>query len=797
MAFAPIALITPQYEDYAGWWLKAYEQGTVTPLVMATDATGGTTLAKCYIDSTGFPRTSSSTNSPRFIPYINGSYDLWLFPTEEEADGDITVNAIQVADNVNADPASALISEWQSALAAIRTSTTTFTVVGDQTSDFHINRKLKFTGGADRYAAISNSVYTSLTTVTVIGATDSDGVPSTLHASMDTAYISILSADPTSANNNFYKLLPGETGVTNYEYAWGNLKRFGAKGDGVTDDTAAIETFLTNPPLDKLFVFPPGVYLYTNKGFTFPADSTVMAYGATLKKGPTITPYGAMVYPSDNSIIKGLNLLGYIDSGTNWSDVVPTSSFGFRFQGTVSNVLLEDVIVNNVPHDGIIVRESATNIRIINARIGTTSECYRNSLSIAPSSGDIVGNVYISGGEYAKAVDRPAIDIEPNAGSEIGHVWIGGGIKLTGRLDFLGGRITKRVVIDDVIMSSSDATFRAYLYDRLDILNMHFENGADIDFIGCLNQGTSGSPLSNIQYGETNIGSITGLTGAEYGENLLLGSSNSIYGYTLTSSGAGTGANYANVDVRGKRGIKIITDSGRVYTYRKYVPILPNTFYSVGGYMDCITDDGAILIRERDASDNILSYRTLSSRLGAHGNCVFLSDSAATHIDFVWGSHSSNSSFDGNNIFAGMYIRKGIVSGYVEHIEEIGGPLWNSTPTTGTWTRGERLSDPTPSASGTVGEICTASGTFSSASDVTGDPDGSTSTIPGLTDTSDFFVGEYVTVSAGMPSASTPYRILALTSTTMRLDTDSTSSQTNVTIVTVDPVFKTFGAIAA
>jgi len=103
MSYAPIALTIPQYdsETLSSWWLKAYEQGTVTPLSMATDATAGTLLAKCQLDSEGFPITAGAA---RFIPFINGDYDLWLFPTESEADFDDTTNAIQFADNLNADP---------------------------------------------------------------------------------------------------------------------------------------------------------------------------------------------------------------------------------------------------------------------------------------------------------------------------------------------------------------------------------------------------------------------------------------------------------------------------------------------------------------------------------------------------------------------------------------------------------------------------------------------------------------------------------------------------------------------
>ena len=98
MAYAPIALIMPQYEDYPNYWLKAYEQGTTTPLAMATDASGGTTLAKCELDAQGFPITAGSA---RFIPFISATYDLWLFPTSAEADADDTTNAIQMADNLN------------------------------------------------------------------------------------------------------------------------------------------------------------------------------------------------------------------------------------------------------------------------------------------------------------------------------------------------------------------------------------------------------------------------------------------------------------------------------------------------------------------------------------------------------------------------------------------------------------------------------------------------------------------------------------------------------------------------
>lgn len=105
MAYAPIAFTLPQYENYPNWWMKAYEQGTTTPLSIATDATGGTLAAKIELDSDGFPQTAGSV---RIIPFINGDYDLWLFPTAAEADANDTTNAIQLADNINADASSSV-----------------------------------------------------------------------------------------------------------------------------------------------------------------------------------------------------------------------------------------------------------------------------------------------------------------------------------------------------------------------------------------------------------------------------------------------------------------------------------------------------------------------------------------------------------------------------------------------------------------------------------------------------------------------------------------------------------------
>lgn len=199
MAYAPIQLFSTPQEDYAAYWLKFYEQGTTTPLSMATDAAAGTLLVKAEISSggtvpIGFLKTAGDA---LLNPFIDGAYDGWLFPTEAEADANDTTNAIQVADNLNADPlaneTAANNSEWISDGTPTFVSAVSFTLVGDQTAIFHVGRRVQTTNTAGAvYGTISVSAYTSLTTITVVN--DSGALDSGLSA----VFYGILSASNDS-----------------------------------------------------------------------------------------------------------------------------------------------------------------------------------------------------------------------------------------------------------------------------------------------------------------------------------------------------------------------------------------------------------------------------------------------------------------------------------------------------------------------------------------------------------------------------------------------------------------------
>jgi len=95
--WSPISGTLPQYDKTAaagsgpasGYYLKFYNTSNVA-INMASDKDGGGLLAKCQLDSSGYPLNGSSA---RFIPYINQDYRIALYTNSTDADADTTGNA--------------------------------------------------------------------------------------------------------------------------------------------------------------------------------------------------------------------------------------------------------------------------------------------------------------------------------------------------------------------------------------------------------------------------------------------------------------------------------------------------------------------------------------------------------------------------------------------------------------------------------------------------------------------------------------------------------------------------------
>lgn len=116
MAYNPISGSPVQFSNEnnelaVDYYLKFYIANTTTPLSMATDADGTTTLVKCKLNSEGFPITNPLDDSTVFIPYVNQNFRYVIYKNETDADNDDTANAL-----VNIAEASPLLeqgSDWK------------------------------------------------------------------------------------------------------------------------------------------------------------------------------------------------------------------------------------------------------------------------------------------------------------------------------------------------------------------------------------------------------------------------------------------------------------------------------------------------------------------------------------------------------------------------------------------------------------------------------------------------------------------------------------------------------------
>jgi len=170
MAFAPIARTMPQYENFQNQYLKAFDQGTTTPKVMATNETGDTTVSKFQLNAQGFPVTAGSA---LVIPFIDGPYDLWLIPTAAEADANDVTNSLQLADNITAIPAagSGSTAVQELTTATMTANTSKVYTVGDVVKTAEFVTDAGDDGGGTYDVVLTSSVTPNAANI-IIGVAD-------------------------------------------------------------------------------------------------------------------------------------------------------------------------------------------------------------------------------------------------------------------------------------------------------------------------------------------------------------------------------------------------------------------------------------------------------------------------------------------------------------------------------------------------------------------------------------------------------------------------------------------------
>jgi hypothetical protein len=230
---------------------------------MATDSTGGTTLAKCALNSLGYPVNGSNAV---FIPHIDQTYKLALYTNATDADANTLANAVWVIDDL------------------IQT-------------DHSLREELAATGGlllignvatVAELVTLSPSSGDTVETVSYYASTIPSGSGKYTAATLadirtakgDGGWVPDELIDHTAANGLVWMLQHnGEI----------NLYQAGAVGDNTTDDYDSIDAVfqLTNVKA----IIPQSTFLI-NTGLTAPLCESVGGYGinvSTIRAGNGVT----------------------------------------------------------------------------------------------------------------------------------------------------------------------------------------------------------------------------------------------------------------------------------------------------------------------------------------------------------------------------------------------------------------------------------------------------------------------------------------------------------------------------
>lgn len=151
MAWTPTSGGPFQYQKSDGtlasdYYIKFYQDGTTTAFSMATDSTGGTTLDKAKINSSGYPVNGSDAV---FIPHVNQTYKIVLYKNATDADNDTTANAEWVVDN---------IEQVQAGTGSIDASNVTYTPDGTGAVATNVQAKLRQTVSVKDFGAVGDGV---------------------------------------------------------------------------------------------------------------------------------------------------------------------------------------------------------------------------------------------------------------------------------------------------------------------------------------------------------------------------------------------------------------------------------------------------------------------------------------------------------------------------------------------------------------------------------------------------------------------------------------------------------------
>lgn len=191
-----------------------------------------------------------------------------------------------------------------------------------------------------------------------------------------------------------------------------NVKSLGAKGDGVTDDTADIQEAINSVSGNAVVLFPKGTYI--TRPLTIPANTHIVFQTGVLVKA-------AAGYGLSDSMFKIVGDNVTIDG--NFATVQMLKSeytsgeqrHGFFIMG-VENIVIRNLVIKDTGGDGIIIGPNewstfkiSKNVKVLGCKLDNNR---RQGISVVGASDVLIDNCTITNTNGTNP--QAGVDIEPN-----------------------------------------------------------------------------------------------------------------------------------------------------------------------------------------------------------------------------------------------------------------------------------------------------------------------------------------------------------------------------------------------
>lgn len=183
-----------------------------------------------------------------------------------------------------------------------------------------------------------------------------------------------------------------------------SVRDFGARGDGITDDTAEIQAALAAAASARL-LFPAGSYKYNGSAISVTNSIVIEGDGPELSE-ITLTDTQTRNFLTfsgvDGVILRNIKIRGEYTSGTSYSGY---TTLAFR---NSSNILLDNVVIEDVYSTGLYLAD-VTNVHVRDCDIGALANAIGHNDDATGSSGIYVSNTklrdFVVGGFQAESDD--------------------------------------------------------------------------------------------------------------------------------------------------------------------------------------------------------------------------------------------------------------------------------------------------------------------------------------------------------------------------------------------------------